>query len=93
LAYVNKVPVLSKITVFILFKFSNKLFFLIKIPSYIAKFKVMATTLGIARPRAHGQLITSIYFPLIELNYYCDSTFKGKAPFALILGDKIFIHC
>ena len=60
-ACVNKVPVLSKIIAFNLFKFSNKLFFLIRIPSFIARFKVIATTLGIARPKAHGQLITTIY--------------------------------
>lgn len=56
---VNKVPVLSKITLFT-FKILSKIeFFLIKIEFSIAKFKVIVITQGIANPKAQGQLATN----------------------------------
>ncbi len=36
------------------------LFFLINIPYLIAKFKIITTTQGIAKPKAHGQETTKI---------------------------------
>jgi len=40
------------------------LFFLIKIPCYIERFKVITTTLGIANPKAQGQETTKIEIAL-----------------------------
>lgn len=51
----NNVPVLSKNMHLTLFNSSNKLFFLINTPSFIAMFKEIAITEGIANPKAHGQ--------------------------------------
>jgi hypothetical protein len=55
---VKRVPVLSK-TTDLTFEISSKtLFFKTKIPFLIAIFKVIATTEGIASPRAQGQETT-----------------------------------
>jgi len=55
--FVKSVPVLSKMTVFILLIFSKTEFFLIKIEFFIAKFKELASTEGIARPIAQGPVL------------------------------------
>lgn len=53
---VKRVPVLSKITALILLTFSKTEFFLIKIEFFIAKFRELAITEGIANPNAHGPI-------------------------------------
>lgn len=40
------------------------LLFLIKIPLLVARFKIMAITLGIANPKAHGHDATKTPIPL-----------------------------
>jgi hypothetical protein len=52
---VKRVPVLSKITDLTLFIFSKMVFFFTSRLCFIARFNVMAITLGIANPNAHGQ--------------------------------------
>ncbi len=60
----NKVPVLSNKIALTLLIFSKIEFFLIKILFFIARFNVITMTEGIARPKAHGQLATSIEIDL-----------------------------
>lgn len=61
---VKSVPVLSNEIIWHFFIFYKTLLFLIKIPFLIAIFKTIATTLGTAKPRAHGQDATRTPIPL-----------------------------
>ena len=61
---VNRVPVLSKAIVSAIFIFSKMALFLIRIPLLVARFKMIAMTLGTARPRAQGQEATRTPIPL-----------------------------
>lgn len=64
LILVKSVPVLSKAITLDFFIFSKTLVFFIKIPLFIASLRILAITLGIARPKAHGQEATSTPIPL-----------------------------
>jgi hypothetical protein len=64
LILVNNVPVLSKDIILHFFIFYKTPLFLINIPFLIAIFNIIATTLGTARPKAHGQEATSTPIPL-----------------------------
>jgi len=61
---VNKVPVLSNEILFAFFIFSKMLLFFINIPLFVARFRIIAITLGTARPRAQGQEATKTPIPL-----------------------------
>lgn len=58
------VPVLSKAIILAFFIFSKMLVFLMRIPLLMARFRMFAITLGIARPRAQGQEATKTPMPL-----------------------------
>ena len=61
---VKRVPVLSKAITFAFFIFSKTALFLIRIPLLVARLRMIAITLGTARPRAQGQEATSTLMPL-----------------------------
>lgn len=61
---VNNVPVLSKTTLLTLVIYSKMVFFLIRMPDFKAKFKVITTTDGTANPSAHGHDATKIEIDL-----------------------------
>lgn len=66
---VNRVPVLSKAIILAVLIFSKTPLFLIKIPFFIAMFRIMEITLGTARPRAQGQEATRTPMPLSTIQH------------------------
>ena len=66
---VNKVPVLSKDIFLVIFIFSNTPLFFIKIPLFVARFKMIAITEGTAKPRAHGHEATNTPIPLYTIQH------------------------
>ena len=65
----NRVPVLSKAMILENFIFSMMALFRMIIPFLIAMFKTIATTLGTARPRAHGHDATKTPIPLSTIQH------------------------
>jgi hypothetical protein len=60
---VKRVPVLSKAIFLAIFIFSKMFEFFIKIPLLVAKLRIIAMTLGTAKPKAQGQEATNTPIP------------------------------
>lgn len=57
-------PVLSKATILLVLIFSKMLVFLIRIPLFVARLRMIEITLGTAKPIAQGHDATKTLIPL-----------------------------
>lgn len=75
---VKRVPVLSNTTDYTFPIYSKHFVFLINILFFIAKFNVIATTHGMANPRAQGQLATTVAIDFSNGIQYIQSTLDSS---------------